>query len=78
MQITELFRVCWKGKSKTGRDLCNSAVFLTSLYCFAGIEMQKRGESGRGEGSSGALAYLIQSCTLLLSLNEKYTFYFRF
>jgi hypothetical protein len=47
MQITELFCACWKEKSKTGRDLCNYAVFLTPLCCFAGIEMQKGGNSKR-------------------------------
>jgi hypothetical protein len=44
MQITELFCAGWKWKSKTWRDLCNSAFFWTPLCCFAGIEMQKGGK----------------------------------
>jgi hypothetical protein len=55
MQITKLFCACWKGKSKTRRDLCNSAVFFTPLCCFAGIEMQKEGKQEEGKVPGEAL-----------------------
>jgi hypothetical protein len=36
-----VFCACCKGKSKIGRDLCNS-VFYRLLCCFAEIEMHKK------------------------------------
>jgi hypothetical protein len=48
-----VFCACCKGKSKIGRDLCNS-VFYRLLCCFAEIEMHKKNCNILGAGSEPA------------------------